>query len=567
MPNPVRPACAPRVVTLALLSAALASPVHAQVSVNGEAARKARAPVIVPKAPRPNDIASDFDYESRLGAVETDNDMHAEPGGVAGEATPDTPNAPASCGSAQILTDLPGGLLALPATASRGAISYFPLYISDKKSWRLTATRPRIACVVSMAPQPDGSIEVLLSTRRTIENARWARLTIPREGGRVSTPAADDPNFILLRRVRRFDDVIDRDLLNYAIAEPSRFCINAGKPAMCPDGPWAAERLIMRAVRLEIEPVNLTAQVRDEHRRGVASLIDTMADPSSRLTAWAIARNELGITRTSGGKGSSPYEIIDAGGASGPSFGWQQIDVGTNTEGCEKPTGSSCVRLAWRKAIAHASGANPDDVALHFSGEHRLFEVRVQEMNYDVYLAFRRAWPAINQGLLQEHALIDGFFNAYATRKSQCLRRLANYGEPFASSPFLRLYVLDLAHVTGEGSQTLKAMTAAALASWRHSASIPDAERAAIEAVLSSELARKAYKNRTLLETRIAGLRAVLVEQADIRDSLPAGAVCPITDANLGLPKTVPALAPSLSGVQKGQSRPAVSRWERSASS
>jgi hypothetical protein len=156
--------------------------------------------------------------------------------------------------------------------------------------------------------------------------------------------------------------------------------------------------------------------------------------------------NEIGYIYGQSGLSTSPYEVTDAGGASGLSFGHFQVDLATNSAGEKYP---------FREAIRSLASATPDDKALVTIGRERWFEHRVQTFSVDLLLAFYRSVRPLYD-LMREgpnRANVDRQIVEYAAGRSGCLKILAETGEPLASDPVARLYILDVANHFGGGHE------------------------------------------------------------------------------------------------------------------
>jgi hypothetical protein len=396
------------------------------------------------------------------------------------------------CGLNTLLSDtLERGQVEIPA--ANGVVRFVPLFLGDKSKFYCVAIRPWTPCLLGSKTTANG-IELTFGTDR--RGLRKARIFVSSDFDRRKITSSDE-NFVLLRRkVPEFSMVKDGD----TIKEARRFadqtvCSSEKGPAQCRrDKQWALERRILQILRVERKPIGAKPGEADaDLARFDTSILAKLDTPAQRLSALAIVTNEIGYRPNRTGLKYTPYEVLDAGGPSGLSFGYFQVDIATN---------SPDERAPFRSILAATAKADPADKALRHISDHRWFEQRVQSFSADVLLAwFRSTRPLYETARSPDvRSTVDAQMLQYAKRTSGCLGLLARRGPPFQDNPVARLYVLDIANHFG--ADALPAVIKAA----EQATSDP------LKAMLDELVQNSSYGklNRSELQNRVDNIAAVV---------------------------------------------------------
>lgn len=342
------------------------------------------------------------------------------------------------CGRRTILADtIESGQIEI--RTSSGVERLIPLFLSDKTGgFYCVAIRPWTPCLLASKRIGNG-IELTLATERS--GKRKASVFVPSNFDRRKITSTDD-NFQILRRKVDFKSVADGDV----ITEVKNFaadtkCAQTASTKCRRDRQWATERRMLQIVRMERKPIGAASgEPNADFATFDANVLSKLNTPAQRLIARAIMRNEIGYVPGRRDLTNTPYEILDAGGPSGISFGYFQVDLAKN-EGNE--------RAPFRAVLEKLQTA--DDLALKTVSENKWLEYRVQTFSVDVLLTyFRLVRPFYETARSNAvRGSIDAQLIHYAKGRSGCLGLLAARGPPFGHDPVARVYVLDIANHFG----------------------------------------------------------------------------------------------------------------------
>jgi hypothetical protein len=412
--------------------------------------------------------------------------------------TPSTPSTLRShCGmQTRLLDTIDDGVIrvSLPGEKSN---AFIPLHLSDKTGgYYCTAIRPKVACVTEARTSTDGSIELLL---RTLPSgaASEARITVGRDG--IVTSGSLHPEFALMQIPRKIkgENFDVRDLIRKAAQDVD--CTGKTARDCLADRQYAVERRAMEFVRID-RRVRLGKPDIVSDVRGFLTKYSPLTGDRA-LAHRAIVVNEIGVTSDPEKAYASPYEVLDAVlSASGPSFGAHQVDVGSNTGSEREPF------RAAMKRIAERPNADPEFKRIEAT---RGFERPGREYDTKTLVIFHTSMAALTAELRTDggRLAVDGTYDGYLVRAAGCFARLRARGEPFISSRFAMLYVVDVANQSGPTRG--KNVALKALAATAEGKSPAQAEQAMIDYIMSL---KPGAPERQDVQRRVDDIRAVIKE-------------------------------------------------------
>ena len=410
-----------------------------------------------------------------------------------GSGTPSTLKT--ACGiKTRLLDKLDDGVIRVPLPGGKSA-AFLPLHLSDKTGgYYCGAIRPKVACVTEAKADGDGNVELTL---RTLPSgpATEGRIRIEKNGSVSNVNLLAEFAVLPLARTVNGDTVDLRDILRAASREID--CTNKTKLDCTAERQYAAERRTMEFVRID-RRVRLPKPVRVQD---VTAFLQKYAPLSGDrvLAHRAIVINEIGVTSDPTKAYASPYEVLDAVLVkSAPSFGAHQVDVGNNDSAEVEPFRAAMKRIANR----------PDtDSAFKSIEAARGFEHPGREYDTVTLATFHRSIVALTAELRipDGRSAVDKTYDDYLTRAAGCFAELRSRGEPFISSKFAMLYVVDVANQSGKSVG--RAIAQLALAKARENNSVAAIEQAMVEYIMKRKSGQAEKDDVT---RRVGNVRSVI---------------------------------------------------------
>jgi hypothetical protein len=353
-----------------------------------------------------------------------------------------------TCGwGTELLRTLRAGakLLSLP-----NGQAYYPILLTDKESgWRCNHLKVRIACIGRIEPVAEGTRVTLTSDPKPPYGVPPETILVS-DGGQVRYQN-NLGHFMLVARTNKKGNDIGDQIAQKAEGTPCGHYKPCWKKRLA-----VAERLMIERIRAYRQgQVGLS---HEERLRDAQTLLKDYEDLTGDklLLHRAIILNEIGVDESHAVE--SPFALSDAvAGASGPSFGAHQIDVGTKLDAKKN---ESSERILFRRVVHTQLGSDRDPGLRRLAAPARAnvdtakghLEKPIREYDIRTFAAFYRAMPLITRDLRTDPRRREYYalYNRFLERGAGCMASLRQRGGIFATSGFARVYVIDVKNQFGE---------------------------------------------------------------------------------------------------------------------